>query len=96
MSLMSYRVRDSRFTVEGDRCGKVFFAEGDRRAVLEWEFCGMSVPAVAMVWNCRWTAPTERPMTWDELRAVAHDLAKAARAGILVAAEDGTNEIISP
>jgi hypothetical protein len=90
------RVRDGRFTIEGDRCGKVVFVEGDRRAVLEWEFCAMSVPAVAMVWDGRWTAPTERPMTSDEFRTVVHDLAKAAGAGILVASDDGTNEIINP
>jgi hypothetical protein len=85
---------DDRWRIEGGRCGRVKYAEGDVRAELPFEMGGGDVSMIIFGAQCEWTAPETRAMTSDEVRGLSRELARSiGRIQIVYAARD-LNETI--
>jgi hypothetical protein len=85
---------DDRWRIEGGRCGRVKYAEGDQRAELEYEMGGGDTSMIISGEHCQWTAPEARKMTPDEVRRLARELARGIGRIVIAYAARDLNETI--
>jgi hypothetical protein len=85
---------DDRWRIEGGRCGRVKYAEADVRAELSFEMGGGDVSMIIFGAQCAWTAPETRPMTPDEVRRFARELARGIGRIVVAYARPRVDETI--
>src|SRR5688572_23263041 len=91
-SPMPVTAKPSPFRIMGGRTGTISYRVSDTAAELSWEMLAGDIEMVIYASECRWTAPSVRAMSADEVIAIVRQLATALPGRIEVAF-DGTSQV---
>lgn len=87
--------KPSPFKIVGGRSGTIVYEAGDAVAELSWEMLAGDLEMVIYASECRWTAPSVRAMSADEVIALVRQLATALPGRIEIAF-NSTSQVVEP